>query len=109
MIDDRNYLRDKFVGNGLVQTLTCRLKRYIDGDVETDEVFCAFNVAFKLIKPYQIPGGTALVRGNVISVLIPIFDAYLLFLKREDSLRVILKSFLSLASSSKEYVIAHIF
>ncbi len=46
-------------------------------------------------------GGKSLPKGNVVSVLIPILDGYLRVIKREESLRVVLKSFASLGMSQK--------
>jgi hypothetical protein len=50
-----------------------------------------------------------LAKGNVISLFIPIFDAYLLVLKREESLRIVLKAIASLSTFSKRYVVTHLF
>lgn len=109
MIHDRNYLRNLFIDNGLVQALTLRLKGYLNKDLNTDEVYCALSLAFRLVKSYGIPGGSVLAKGNINSIFIPIFDTYLTALKRDDSITIVLKSFASLAMTQKEYILAQLY
>lgn len=109
MMDERNGIRNLFISNGLVQILTTRLKGYLGGDVDTDEVQCALAVAYKLVKPYDIKGGSLLAKGNVISLFIPIFDSYLVVLKREETIRIVLMALASVSNIDKKYVITHIF
>ena len=98
MIDDRPTLRDKLIKNGVIQTLCSKLKGYTDHN--SDEVFSALGLAFRLVKCYDGPKHNIMYApsGNVISILIPVFEFYLVHSSRVDSQTIILRALYNVTS-----------
>lgn len=92
-------MRDKFISNGLVQTLAVRLKLY--KNLDCDEVFCALVVVYKLVKVYQYEDEKLYPKGNTISIFISILNSLICDVKCEESISIILKIFHSFAISQK--------
>ena len=76
-MNGRPSIRDSFINNSLVQTLTRKMKNLHNFD--SDEAYMGMGVALRLSRTYKNPENTIsyIPKGNVVCILIPLFQLYL--------------------------------